>query len=701
MNSTQFLFKTVGRLAAFILCFTLLLISAHAVTFTVTKTADTDDTVCDADCSLREAISAANSAVSDDLIEFDPAVFSTAQTIILNGNPLLVAANGSLIINGTGANLLAVSGNDQSRVFYITSQTIVAINRITVRDGNGLGNSFNQGGGILNFGNLTLDEVIVSNNRVKKNIDAELCAGAGIFSASVLKITRSRIEFNKAERDPSVNSVGGGGIFSVQGEMTIINSSITNNTAQGNGAGINNNSLSTLNIINSTVSNNSALLSGTGLGGGIANFETVNAIHLTLADNTAAGSSGGVISISKKAIFNSQNSIYARNIGGSSIRDFRGAFTSGGYNLIENTTNTMIFGDTTGNILGQNPQLLPLAGNGGFAKSHALAADSPAIDTGKSFSIPNDQRGLFRPFDNPSIPNAPGGDGADIGAFERQRAPAAVVFDFDGDSKTDVSIFRPSNGEWWISRSSTNQIVAAQFGSSSDKTVPADFTGDGKTDIAFWRESSGQWFVLRSEDNSFYAFPFGSPGDIAAPGDFDGDGKADAAVFRPSNAVWYILRSTDNGLTIRQFGASGDQPVVADYDGDGKSDIAIFRPSVSEWWLLKSGSGQTTALQFGASGDKTVPGDYTGDGKADVAFFRPSTGEWFILRSEDFSYYAFTFGLPEDIAAPGDYDGDGKMDAAVFRPSNSVWYQLRSTSGFTAIQFGTNGDQPIPNAFVR
>jgi hypothetical protein len=106
-------------------------------------------------------------------------------------------------------------------------------------------------------------------------------------------------------------------------------------------------------------------------------------------------------------------------------------------------------------------------------------------------------------------------------------------------------------------------------------------------------------------------------------------------------------------------------------------------------------------VQFGSSGDKTVPGDYTGDGKADIAFFRPSSGEWFILRSEDNSFYAFPFGSVGDIPAPGDYDGDGKFDAAVFRPSNAVWYLQRTTGGFTAIQFGTNGDQPIPNAFVR
>jgi len=275
------------------------------------------------------------------------------------------------------------------------------------------------------------------------------------------------------------------------------------------------------------------------------------------------------------------------------------------------------------------------------------------------------------------------------------RAP----FDFDGDNKTDISIFRPSVGEWWYLRSSDNQNRAFRFGNNSDKIMPADFTGDGKTDIAFWRPSTGEWFVLRSEDNSFYSFPFGAIGDIPSVGDFDADGKSDAAVFRPSAATWYISLSS-GGTTIQQFGANGDFPTVADYDGDGKTDLAIFRPSTGEWWIQRSSSGATVVYQFGNSTDKPVQGDYTGDGKADVAFFRPSTSEWFVLRSENFSFFAFPFGASGDIPTPGDYDGDGKFDAAVFRPGEMNWYLQRSTAGFTAVQFGFPTDKPVPNALV-
>ena len=275
------------------------------------------------------------------------------------------------------------------------------------------------------------------------------------------------------------------------------------------------------------------------------------------------------------------------------------------------------------------------------------------------------------------------------------RAP----FDFDGDNKTDIGIFRPGPSEWWINRSSTSQTSAVQFGATGDFIVPGDYTGDGKSDVAIWRPSSGFWFVLRSEDFSFFAFPFGANGDVPAPADYDSDTKTDPAVYRTSNNLWFISRSS-GGTDILAFGAAGDLPVPSDYDGDGKADVAIYRPSVGQWWIGRS-TGGVVAVTFGTSTDRTVHGDYTGDGKTDVAIWRPSTGEWFILRSEDFSFYSVPFGANGDIPAVGDYDGDGKWDTGVFRPSEANWYVNRSTAGILIAQFGANGDRPIPNAFVQ
>ncbi|MBK7704813.1 MAG: VCBS repeat-containing protein [Acidobacteria bacterium] len=271
------------------------------------------------------------------------------------------------------------------------------------------------------------------------------------------------------------------------------------------------------------------------------------------------------------------------------------------------------------------------------------------------------------------------------------------IFDYDGDGKSDISIFRPSNGQWWLSRS-TAGVIAHTFGNSSDRIIPADFTGDGKSDVAMFRPSNGEWFVLRSEDYSFYSFPFGLSTDVPVPADYDGDGRTDAAVFRPSNATWYIQRSS-GGTTIQGFGAATDLPVPADYDGDGKADIAIYRPSLGQWWLMRSGAG-VIAVTFGNSTDKPVPGDFTGDGKSDIAIWRASSGEWFILRSENYSFYSFPFGANGDIPSPADYDGDGLFDAAVFRGSSGTWYVSRSSQGLLIQQFGATGDRPTPAAFV-
>lgn len=274
----------------------------------------------------------------------------------------------------------------------------------------------------------------------------------------------------------------------------------------------------------------------------------------------------------------------------------------------------------------------------------------------------------------------------------------AAPFDFDGDNKTDLSIFRSSVGEWWYNRSSDATVRAAQFGASTDKPVPADFTGDGKTDIAFFRPASGEWFMLRSEDGSFLSFPFGANGDVPTVGDFDGDGKSDPTIYRPSTNEWFILKST-GGTAIFTFGTTGDKPVPADFDGDGKTDVAIFRPSDGSWWYVRSTDNQFRVFSFGVSTDKPVPGDWTGDGKADIAVFRPSTGEWYFQRSEDNSFYSVPFGALGDIPVPGDYDGDGKFDTAVFRPSGSTWYVNRSTAGLMIQQFGVSTDSPVPAVF--
>lgn len=277
--------------------------------------------------------------------------------------------------------------------------------------------------------------------------------------------------------------------------------------------------------------------------------------------------------------------------------------------------------------------------------------------------------------------------------------PGPTRFDFDGDGRADLSVFRPAAGTWFL-LNSTIGFSATAFGASTDMLAPADFDGDRKTDIAVFRPSTGAWYWINSANNTLGSAQFGATGDFPVPGDYDGDNKADLTVFRPSDGVWYRIGSANGGFSATQFGASGDKPTPGDFDGDGKFDIAVYRPAAGAWFRLNSSTNSFVAVGFGISEDLPTPADYDGDGKADISVFRPSSGTWFRLNSANNAFVGVGFGSTGDRPAAADFDGDGKADIAVFRPSDGVWYLLNSASGFSAAQFGTNGDLPAPNAFV-
>ncbi|MFN2505027.1 MAG: FG-GAP-like repeat-containing protein, partial [Acidimicrobiales bacterium] len=172
-----------------------------------------------------------------------------------------------------------------------------------------------------------------------------------------------------------------------------------------------------------------------------------------------------------------------------------------------------------------------------------------------------------------------------------------------------------------------NELVTVL--ASAERAV-ADFDGDGKTDLSVFRPPSGTWFIAKSTGGSIVG-PFGVNGDIPVPADYDGDGLTDLAVFRPATGTWFIAKST-GGSIVGPFGVNGDIPVPADYDGDAKADLAVFRPATGTWFIAKSTGGSIVG-PFGVNGDIPVPGDYDGDAKADLAVFRPATGTWFIAKS--------------------------------------------------------------------
>lgn len=271
-----------------------------------------------------------------------------------------------------------------------------------------------------------------------------------------------------------------------------------------------------------------------------------------------------------------------------------------------------------------------------------------------------------------------------------------TAFDYDGNGRADVSVFRPSEGIWYFHPS-----TAVQFGLSTDKIVPGDYNGDRKADIAVFRPSEGNWYILNSANGTFSVRHFGLAGDIPAPSDYDGDGVTNLAVFRPSDGTWYIEQSWFP--SPMRFGQEGDIPAPGDYDGDGKADITVYRPSEGIWYRVSSINGSFSGVRFGLPGDRMVASSYLGVTayhlQTYMAVYRPSTSTWYILRNPDF-YSSHQFGLPGDIPVPADYNGDGKADIAVFRPSEGMWYIANSSgNAFSFYQWGLSGDIPTQNAF--
>jgi hypothetical protein len=417
--------------------------SAHAATITVINTADSGPG------SLRAALAA---AVDGDTINF---AVTTPATITLTSGELVV--NKSVTISGPGANLLSVDANHASGVFAIyASGKIVSISGLTITNGDPF--FVHGGGGIYNAGaTLTINNCTVSGN------SSDSFPGGGIWNDGVnqapgaMTINNSIISGNSATgiynsyapltiNNCTVSGNSDGAIFNDAAEdvpglatITINNSTISGNSAL-HGAGISNVAAdpgsATLTINNSTLSGNSASLNG-GQGGGIYNagtpgfFGPGNAT-LTIKNCTFSGNSGafhgGIFNTGSGATLTIGSTILKAGTSGDNLFNLGGATaTSLGYNLSSDDASTSLNQSTDQN--NTDPMLGPLQDNGGQTFTQALLVGSPAIDKGKNFSgSTTDQRGtgFARTVDNPSIANATGGDGTDIGAFEVQAATYAA-----------------------------------------------------------------------------------------------------------------------------------------------------------------------------------------------------------------------------------------------------------------------------------
>jgi CSLREA domain-containing protein len=395
--------------------------TSFAATYTVTKTDDTNDGVCDADCSLREAMAVSNSTADNDVIEFS-SLFDTAQTITLtSGSDLImttVVTAGTLTINGKGANKLTISGNNTRRVFSLPTASNLTLNGMTITGGNGTSVSVSSGagGGIyVTAATLNLDNVTVTGNSTLGG-----SAGGGIIYSNVGnvgRITNSTISNNTA--------ASSGGI-QANGSILFANTTISGNTSTGT-SGVCGGGLrafgGTITVVNSTITNNSSANTTIG-GGGLcrAGTVTVNMLNTILAGNTGASDPDFSTSTSTAtAVFSSGNNIVG-------------------------VVGTRSTGWIATDLINTAADIGALANNGGQTNTHLPNDESPAIEGGNNcvvtdscgaitlgFNLTTDQRGLLRQATIGFL-----GVNVDIGSTELQAAPVAANVSISGKVKNSI-----------------------------------------------------------------------------------------------------------------------------------------------------------------------------------------------------------------------------------------------------------------------
>jgi len=443
--------------------------SFQADTYQVTKIADTSDGVCDSDCSLREAVAAANARPGPDNVSVP------AGTYLLTLGSL--AALDDLSIWGAGQANTIIDGNAASRVveipvsglFEISGVTIrngytahgsddpdgagilLSVGRLTLSDSTVSGNwsgAPGYGGGISNqLGRLTINDSTISGNYAEEiaggiwsrdgpvAISGSLISGnsalvgAGIFvyrgslemtdsvvmgnvasdSVGGVKTNYAFVTVSNSTVSGNTSALGpGGGIYSSLGILDIDGSTIAGNYTYDNGGGIYGDNIP-ITIVNSTISGNTAVGEGGGIFSGAASVTLTNS---TVTENLATNYGGGIESF---GTLNLESTIVAGNdasLGGWNC--FSDATTSFGYNLTDDTSCGLT---EMGDLVVGDAMLGPLADNGGPTETHALLPGSPAIDAGSAFCPPPavDQRGVARPQ----------GAGCDIGAVEFVPEPSS------------------------------------------------------------------------------------------------------------------------------------------------------------------------------------------------------------------------------------------------------------------------------------
>lgn len=299
-------------------------------------------------------------------------------------------------LNFTGGTVSGNGAYQTGGIYILGSNSQTTLTNLTVSDNTGQAN----GGGIQSGGMTNMSNLTVTGNKSTGGY------GGGIAGGTTL--VNSTVSGNTAYR--------GGGVWGIN---LISKSTISGNTANAEGGGVYNGQ----NIVNSTISGNFSKESGGGIY--VDQYGATSLFNVTVTQNKAnsdasgSGVGGGVANVS--GTFNFINSIIARNSNiylPGPVRDYddcSGTLTSQGNNLMYQNISVC---NVIGSVAFADPLLGSLQNNGGSTQTHALLTNSPAIDAGNlngckdnnNNTLTSDQRGFIRPF--------PAGGRCDIGAFE-------------------------------------------------------------------------------------------------------------------------------------------------------------------------------------------------------------------------------------------------------------------------------------------
>lgn len=471
--------------------------AAHAVEIPVTTTAD--ELNADGDCSLREAVRAANTDAAVDACEAGDG----ADSIVLAAGTYTLSVAGTLenqaltgdldltegvSIVGVGADSTIVDANDIDRVFDVQTSDPVELEALTIRNGSPAVTDF---GGAVNVdigGDLRVIDARVESSHTE-------ASGGGIYARSAtLTMTGSVVSGNSANDH-------GGGVYLHQSNAAIMECTIDgNDAAMGGGIATSGDTASfVVHVSGTTISNNGAGVGGGGVmtanfcdltlenctvsgntspsaGGVMTSFtEALRLVNTTITNNTADGSAGGLVHGSGTGFTTMNNTIVAGNIGNSGANtDCFGTLTSEGYNLIGDVgPGCTVGGTTTGNVTGVSVNLGALANNGGPTFTHLPLVGSPAInagdpatpDTGGTSCLPFDQRGAARP----------GSTRCDIGAVEGDSTPPTT---------TTTSTTSTSTTTTTSTSTTTTTTTSSTTTSSSSSTTSTTSTSTASTSSA-------------------------------------------------------------------------------------------------------------------------------------------------------------------------------------------------------------------------